>query len=87
MCTLLRERTIANVSLNVPHTQELLQRKVKVFDSPWGPGEIRDQLARESPERTQAAKAGLIRPFLLMVSMHPSQRNRIGVCVCAVLTK
>lgn len=59
--------------------QDMLKRKADVFESPWGPENIREQLERKSQERSLAAKAGLIRPFLLMVSMHPSLRNRIGM--------
>ena len=39
---------------------------------------IRLELARPSAEREAALQAGLIRPFLMLVSMHPQARNAVA---------
>lgn len=56
----------------------LLKRKNVVFDQPWTMEEMRVQLLRDSREKKAALKAGMIRPFLFLVSMHPAQRNRMS---------
>ena len=41
-------------------------------------GFVRSELNRRSKERTKAREAGLIKPFLLLVSMHPDMRSKVA---------
>ncbi|KAL6068421.1 Transcription initiation factor TFIID subunit 1 [Balamuthia mandrillaris] len=54
--------------------EELLQRKYEAFGRDNDIEYIRKELERESEHRAKALEDGLIRPFLLLVSMHPAAR-------------
>ena len=55
--------------------QEKYKEQVRKYEEE---GFIESELARESSYREKALEAGLIKPFLLLVSMHPEMRAAVG---------
>jgi len=58
--------------------EELHAVKVANFDKINDEAELDRQLSRDSEQRRMAFDLGLIRPFLLLVSMHPAMRHEVG---------
>eukprot|EP01135_Chromosphaera_perkinsii_P012336 Nk52_evm4s2640 gene=Nk52_evmTU4s2640 len=57
----------------------LLERKHKVYEMANEKSFIVSELERESEYKEKARNANVIRPFLLLVSMHPAARNSVGI--------
>lgn len=54
------------------------RRRDEIIDIAWGSDEILAQLRRSSAESRAANEAGMIRPFLFLVSMDPVMRNQVA---------
>ena len=59
--------------------QHILARKRQVLAEDRTIAQIKYEMTRDSAPRQQAAKAGLLRPFVLLVSMTPSLRALLAV--------
>lgn len=57
----------------------LNQKKKSIMDVEFNFEIAKAQITRDSPEKYKAKKAGMIRPFLLLVSMHPALRTHIAL--------
>jgi hypothetical protein len=63
----------------LPNWEEILEKKKKAFCKQWNVTKIRYELTRESPTRHQAAKEGLVRPFLYLASMSAPHRALLAI--------
>lgn len=65
--------------------KELLRRRHIVLSSGWDIRDARSRMSATCPERSSAAASGMLRPFLLLLSMTPGARLRVsaalGVCL------
>jgi len=61
------------------HWQQILARKRQILAEDRTVDQVKYEMTRDSPTRQQAAKAGVLRPFVLLVSMSPSLRALLAV--------
>ena len=64
-------------SARVAEWNEMLARKTRVFAA-WDESKMSDELVRDSDLRRKALRLGLIRPFLLLVTMPPQIRAQVA---------
>ena len=62
-----------------PQWQQILARKRQVLAEDRTVNQVKYEMTRESATRQLAAKAGMLRPFVLLVSMTPSLRALLAV--------
>ena len=62
-----------------PQWQQILARKRQVLAEDRTVNNVKYEMTRESATRQLAAKAGMLRPFVLLVSMTPSLRALLAV--------
>jgi len=62
-----------------PNWQQILARKRQVLAEDRTVNQLKYEMTRESATRQLAAKAGMLRPFVLLVSMTPSLRALLAV--------
>ena len=54
-------------------------RRTQLFNEPYTIEQIRAEMSRPSAFRDEAERAGLLRPFLVLVSMDPATRAQLAV--------
>ena len=59
--------------------QQILARKRQILAEDRTVNQVRYEMTRDSPTRQLAAKAGVLRPFVLLVSMTPALRALLAV--------
>lgn len=54
------------------------RKRDEILEQEWGAEQMRAQLGRSSEAKSAALAAGMIRPFLYLVSMDPVMRNQVA---------